>query len=117
MTSTAKTCPMCGATFNDPRSARGGRPRIYCGSECREVTKLLGRLEGQLERLGARLEDSARDCDTPEAGLAARQAASRVRSRLWAAGNQLANRCGPQARAYRTKRTRTRSGWRGLEKG
>ncbi|MCP4437096.1 MAG: hypothetical protein GY812_16560 [Actinomycetia bacterium] len=99
LTTQTRTCPVCGSEFQNEYKRRG-RPRDYCGDECRELNKLLSRVESYIEKvIDDRLE---RDDDgvVTEGSLAA---ASRLKSRLWAAGNQF-NRAGRTTRAYRRRR-------------
>jgi endogenous inhibitor of DNA gyrase (YacG/DUF329 family) len=67
---TCKTCPLCGRDL--PEQKRTGRPRVFCGSECRKLYQMLGWLEDQLAAINP----------TPEKK-------KNLRRRLWFAANLL----------------------------
>lgn len=47
--STYKTCPVCGQPFLDTKTT--GRPRVFCGDDCRRLDQMFGWMEDQLQRV------------------------------------------------------------------
>lgn len=68
--STYKTCPVCGQPL--PEQKTTGRPRVFCGDDCRRLDQMLGWLEDQLQTVRP----------TPEKKI-------KLRSRLWYLANLL----------------------------
>lgn len=89
-------CCICGKPV--PQKPGPGRPAIYCGSACRDLSHLL-------IRVGAHVARVSRGA-TPEAR-------SYLRACLWQIGNST-NGAGPVLRIRETV-DKKRTGWRGLD--
>ncbi len=85
---TEALCSLCGASI--PRRIGAGRPRVWCSTDCRELSKLIGRIDAYIEKIGPRMTGETR---------------SNLRSQLWYSANLL-NRFGPPTTAgYRRRKS------------
>ena len=44
-------CECCGNEFTLPEQAKGGRPKIYCSPECRNLVKYINAFENLTEKI------------------------------------------------------------------
>jgi len=66
------TCPVCGRSWLQERTGKGGRLRVYCDDDCKMVYSVLGSCEKLVDRVADRCTEAKWRS---------------IRSRLWGIGN------------------------------